>query len=280
MFVVIAVLTAGCSKQAAIVPSYISVPNFSFSVAQGQGSASQYITDAWVYVDDESIGAFQIPAKFPVLKEGTHVIKIKPGILLDGNESQRAAYPFYETFVDTITLVKGQITEVKPHFSYFSSTVISLNEDFENSASIKFSRTNVSDTIINIVGAPDAFEGTSSGEIALSDERPLFEMKSFNSFTYENNKVVFLEINCKANYDFSVGLFANFSGTSQQVTVLQVAPSVGGDLVWRKIYVNLTPTLRNYFQATNFNIFIGSLKASNSLVQPRILIDNIKLVGI
>jgi hypothetical protein len=275
------VFMMGCKKQAAIVPSYISVPDFSFTTSASEGTRSQYITDVWAYVDDEPIGAFQIPAKFPVLKDGVHVLKLKAGILLNARENERAAYPFYETYVDTITLVKGEITAVHPAFHYYAGTSMSLIEDFENSASIKFTRTSSADTILNLISGPEVFEGNYSAEIVLTEAKPLFEIKSFNAFSIPLNKPVFLEINCKTNYDFNVGIIPNKSGSpSSKVTVLTIQPNIGGDLIWKKIYVNLTPTLQFYNDATDFNIFIGSLRGLNTLVQPRILIDNVKLVGI
>ena len=61
-----------------------------------QGSNFKAITDAWVYVDDGLIGAFELPATIPVLAEGKHKLEIRPGIKLNGISSTRAPYPFYQ----------------------------------------------------------------------------------------------------------------------------------------------------------------------------------------
>lgn len=270
-------LASACEKQKADIPAYISIKNFDFNVESEQGSRSQFITDAWVYVDDQTMGGFQIPARFPVLNEGRKVIKIRPGILLNGIENERAAYPYYEWFIDTIDLVRGAVTEVKPVFTYVAGTPMSLIEDFENPAALKFSRTSRADTIWNLVSGPEAYEGTYSAKISINPTNELFEVKSFNTFSMPTGKSVFLELDCKTNHAFSVGIFANYGSSSQQVTSLVVYPASGGDKHWKKLYVNLTQVIRTYFDATDFNVFLGAL---NSGTEGVIYLDNIKLVGV
>jgi hypothetical protein len=68
------------------IPSYIHIDKITVvdNPTLNEGSLSNKITDAWVYVDEELIGAFELPATFPVLKKGKHKISIHPGIKLNG----------------------------------------------------------------------------------------------------------------------------------------------------------------------------------------------------
>ena len=70
------------------VPSYISIPAIEFivpdSLKADQGTASAKITDAWIYLDDKLKGIFELPAKFPLLNEGEHSLKVFPGIKQNG----------------------------------------------------------------------------------------------------------------------------------------------------------------------------------------------------
>ena len=54
------------------IPAYIHIEKITLADNPiiSEGSLSNRITDAWVYVDDELIGAFELPATFPVLKKG------------------------------------------------------------------------------------------------------------------------------------------------------------------------------------------------------------------
>ena len=77
-------------------PSYIHIDSISLTTDYtAYGTASHKITDAWVYVDNELIGAFELPANVPVLKSGVHNINIRPGIKLNGIAATRSYYPFF-----------------------------------------------------------------------------------------------------------------------------------------------------------------------------------------
>jgi hypothetical protein len=59
----------GCVKENA-VPAYIYIPAFSLTTKTGEGTTSQKITDAWVYVDGQINGVFQMPITLPVVELG------------------------------------------------------------------------------------------------------------------------------------------------------------------------------------------------------------------
>ncbi len=272
-------IMGACKKQEVIVPSYVSVPAYGLSIKPAEGTSSQYITDVWVYVNDQTIGAYQIPAKFPVLADGPQVFKMRAGILLNGIEDQRVSYPFFDWYTDTVHVVKGQITAIQPTFNYIPGTKMSIIEGFEVD-SILFSRTTKSDTTFNIVTGAEAFEGAKSAMIELTADKVLCEMKSNGSFPIPADRIAFLEINCKANYPFSVGIFGNDAVSSIQAQVLTIYPTMGFDQEWKKIYVNLSSVLAQFSAATNFNVYIGALRTNDATINPKIYIDNIKLVGI
>ena len=62
------------------IPSYIEINSIIHTADSMEGAPHHNITDVWVYVDDNSIGTYELPAKFPILYEGNHEIKIRAGI--------------------------------------------------------------------------------------------------------------------------------------------------------------------------------------------------------
>src|SRR5580693_7824504 len=67
------------------IPSYVHIDSIGFtSYYLTQGSNSHKISDAWVYVDQQLQGVYQLPATFPVLATGSHEIDIKAGIEING----------------------------------------------------------------------------------------------------------------------------------------------------------------------------------------------------
>ena len=84
---------------------------------------------------------------------------------------------------------------------------------------------------------------------------------------------VFLEFDYKNNNVFTTGLYVNELSQIIQHPVLNINPSSE----WNKIYVNLTPTVSSNTGAIDFNVFFGAVIGSG-VDEPRILIDNIKLI--
>ena len=62
-------------------PSFIQIEDFQFSISNNnQGSSSEKITDAWIYVNGNLEGAYELPAIIPLHYEGIQDLSIYPGI--------------------------------------------------------------------------------------------------------------------------------------------------------------------------------------------------------
>ena len=96
-----------------------------------------------------------------------------------------------------------------------------------------------------------------------------------NGFELPNGKPVFLEIEYNTNNQMIVGLFIRELGVSVITHPIVVINPTGG--TWKKMYVNLTPTVSDNPQADYFYVFIRSDKEA-SVETPTILIDNLKLI--
>ena len=60
------------------IPSYVSVSGVSLSSnSVTEGTSSSKITEAWLSVDGDFLGAYAIPSTFPILEEGEHEIAIQ-----------------------------------------------------------------------------------------------------------------------------------------------------------------------------------------------------------
>ena len=261
------------------VPAYVHIDQIKLVNTSNAnvGSLSNSITDAWVYVDDQYIGAFEMPATFPVLYEGTHTIKVLPGILMNGIANTRIAYPFYsaitltETFNDNVTLKLDTLTT-----QYDPKTYFEFIENFEG-AGITFQKSTIhtSDTTIVKTNQPgQVFEGNYSGLIYLDSAMAFFEIETINTYTLpRESSPVFLELNYKINSPLTIGIDAYYSGTPTQVPIISLNPTN----VWTKIYVNLTPYISNNTTADYFKVYMGQYK-DPSLTTATLLFDNIKLV--
>jgi hypothetical protein len=259
------------------IPAYLSIDSIYLQTDfSSQGSASQNITDAWVYVDDYLIGTFQLPARFPVLYEGKHSLSVIAGIKRNGIASTRVTYPFYSTITRSIDLVPDSTVSIGVmKTSYFSTTVFPWMEAFED---VSISLDTTSRSTVNIgetpLGSTLVYEGVHSGIVQMDSARNFFEVETHNYFPIPKAPV-YLEMNFNTNTTFQAGVIVYTTDyIIYQTPVLNLAPT---NNKWKKIYIDLTTTLNSYTNSTKFRVFFGGFKDSK-VTNATILLDNLKIV--
>ncbi len=262
------------------IPAYIQIDKFILekNLNLAEGSLSNKITDVWVYIDDEFLGAYELPAKFPVLKRGNHKITLAPGIKMNGVAGTRVVYPFYKKIElnnyylkeDSISHIDSSLTKI----TYLDNVKFAWKEDFEDGG-VSLQRRSSSDTgIYKSNLSANVFEGFYSGLISLNQNQSFFEVETINNFILpKNGSPVFLEMNYKTNNPVRVGLLAYYSSKIIQISTVVLNPSSD----WKKIYINFTPDLSELYSAIDFKVFFGEYKSSTNQ-EVNVIFDNIKLV--
>lgn len=258
------------------IPSYLKVDSIGFSAEYATwGSSSHAICDAWVYVDGELIGAFPLPAQFPVLKKGTHTVKILPGIKKDGIAETRIVYPFYTGIEKQVNLTQDSSISVGTVTStYDTHTSILWQEDFESSV-ITLDSTSRSDVMIKKTdpGSPLTFERLHSGIVQMDSVGSFFELISHKAYTIPYSQV-FLELNFNTNNQITVSVMLYKNLVRQQFPVMVLLPTNG---IWKKIYIDLSNSFASLDGASQFQVMFGNFQDSG-VSHAQILLDNIKLV--
>ena len=274
-------LVSGCAKTSIDeIPSYLSIDTISITVTPLQGTSSQKIFDAWVYADNILIGGFELPKRFPLLKEGTTELSIFAGIKLNGINELRVPYPFYQKITKTVELEREQVLDLGHlKFAYASATKFAWQEDFEES-NLSIDTTARSEINLNRIFLQDELHAAFPYEtnqyaarVIIPNDSLMFECASHDSYKLPvDGTSVFMELNYKSNNPFTVGLIANGLNASQNA-VLVVNPSS----TWNKIYINFTPTLSTNTSASSFRVFIAAMKETSE-TKAEIYFDNIKLL--
>jgi hypothetical protein len=256
------------------IPAYLKIDSISLNTTYStQGTASNSIVDAWVYVDGELIGTFQLPAKFPVLKEGTHSLQIMAGIKKDGIATTRISYPFYQTITKTINLVPDKTLPIGTlTTSYSSKTKFIWREDFEGAA-ITLDTIPGSTEKIKLTSNDSAFEGNHSAIIKLDTVGATLDCVSKGTFTIPNSGV-FMEMNFNLNAPLTVGVYVTAFGIINETPIMTLNPTNG---VWKKIYIDLTDILNTYSGATTFRVYLYEKNTTGD--HEKILLDNIKVLS-
>jgi len=274
-FILIIISLSSCKREDIdLTPSYIQIDSISLQTTSLQGTASHNITDAWVYVNDEIQGIYELPCLFPVLSVGQQKVTIRAGIKINGIASTRMFYPFFEPVNYNLNLVKDSTIVLNPLISYNPTVIFAWLEDFEDGG-ISLERTNKSQVDIGKTSdINEVFEGNYSAKIVLDSNRQLFECYTINNYQLNGNAINFLELNYKNNYDVYVGIFAYLASQTVQRSVLVLNKSD----YWKKIYVNLSNAIQENMTAEHFKVFFGVVKDSADPVVPTVYLDNIKLI--
>ena len=260
------------------LPAYIYIPSFELRTTLGEGSPSSAITDVWLTVDGEFLGAYELPARIPVLQTGSVALRLDAGIRDNGIHATPEIYPFYAPVLLQAELEPGRIDTLNPTTQYVPETRFALIEPFEQSEHLlRDIRAGVPEALIWHTASP--FEGRGALEISLSADQPLIELASLNRFQElgEKSPFVYLELNYKSEVPVVFGLVAYTNIGATQGSVL-LNPGFYPVDDWQKIYFNLSPLINT----SGFDAYQVVLRAvltdSTEKTGARVLLDNLKLV--
>lgn len=261
------------------VPAYIHIESIEVDPNPENyfvyGANTSKITDAWVHIDDQLIGVYELPATFPVLKKGPHKVTVYGGIKVDGRSSARDRYPFYQRVVyENLNLVEDSIVNLQPVVSYYpinNGTNIAWMEDFENANTLL----PVGDSTIGAsrVTGDEAWHSVNSfwsGKVELPPDTLDFMMATADEFDFykgTNGVYCLLEMDYNCNDTFCVGVQYYENYTLETKPLVKVTPTDkthDKPQRWNKIYINIGPMMNNYASSPYFKVYFTSdLTAAN-----------------
>ncbi len=239
-----------------------------------EGTARAQITEAWVFVDNVFLGAYDLPAQVPVLAEGPTDIRVAAGIRENGIRTTPRIYPFFTEHEETLTLLPGQTTAVRPQVGYRADARFGFIEDFEEEQSAVFTQVIDGDTTFARVQG-GAFEGAFSGRLVLTEAQPIAELASRQVFSdlIQRSLDVFLEIHYRSDTPVVFG----FVGLIDGIPTVFYDPGFNPSASWNKIYFNLGPLLLSSDLDT-YSVSLRAFLIPDSMTPAEIYVDNIKLL--
>ncbi|MCU0434388.1 MAG: hypothetical protein MUC87_13120 [Bacteroidia bacterium] len=254
------------------IPSYLRISSVNFTALSGEGSSSHQITDVWVFMDNELIGAFEIPCTIPILAEGSHQFLIRAGIKMNGTTTTRAIYPAYKGWESSLTLTRAQVVSAAPSFQYFSGTDFVWLEDFDQPGQTYNDSGAIVQDVFHLTNNPaDVFEGARSGYAKLdNDSFDLFIRSQFFTGLHPAASFVYMELNYRCDQPFSVGVMTR---QYEYRNVVTVSPRS----TWGKIYINLTDAVNQAPSSTGYAFYITQRKPDD-VTESYLYLDNIKVL--
>lgn len=246
------------------------------------GELSHNISEAFLYIDDEMVGVFEVPFRIPLLKEGAVNIKVFPAIKNNGISATKKIYPFLDVYVENATLVKNQTLTISPKTRY-KSNVKFVIEDFEDAA-IKIENDPNSAAVYTVGNEADIlqwFNGNFYGQVNLNEEDSTWiaytNFASVNGANLPRGAEVYLEIDFYNTAPLITGLLAISPSGIQPNQNIQLNPMKPGEYKWRKIYIDLKELINASNPQAYFEHTFQSILPDDAATA-FILIDNIKIV--
>ncbi len=242
-----------------------------------EGALTSNFTDAWVYVNGNLIGTFELPVKVPVIAEGSAVITIFPAILNNGISATKKIYPFVEKYELSTTLTPNGKIEIDPVTRYKSNLKFWIN-DFE-SPDIGFT-SDPNTSMVDMIAESDPQYvqwGSSYGIIKLSTEDTYYAGYTTLSKALPKGQDVYLEIDYRNQNDLVTGVIELGPQNIQNHPNIQLNDQQIGCEVWKKIYIDLREIVSGTPQGESYKISLEATLEAGGI--PRnILLDNVKVV--
>lgn len=271
---------AACKDDPEQIPVYLHIEPFIVN-AEG-GAAWQEITEGWIYVNGEFLGAYHLPANAPILAEGDSEILVYPGVKENGITSTPNIYPFLTRYSVQKDLVAGQTVAIQPQTSYDNATVFpwALNRtSFDGGSAIALENRDSDPDNTFKISTNGAFSGNSV-RLEVDTAHSLMQVATEAvalPATYENP--VWLELNYACDIPFTMYLIGQSGGQNEIEQPLYAFSSTDGQ--WNKIYINLADFLISLNQEEYRLYFYVSLPRNdqNQFTQNTgvVRLDNIRL---
>lgn len=264
-------------------PTYLTINNMNLQANNAEGGNTENIEDAWVYVNSQLVGIYEMPATFPVLDKGEQVIEVFGGIRRNGVPDLPEAYPFFERDSIIINLDEGAMLEVTPTVTYRDDAIFLLVEQFNESANLmSFDADNIEETNMETITGPESLDG-SSGVIRVDTANFFFDIGSIALEEVPTTaNPVYAEMDFKSDLLMNVGLVA-YDVFGNRI-FFDFNQGFNPSDEWKKIYIDLTAAmggLRSLPGLSYYRLhFTAALNLNNTegVTEAEILIDNLKLL--
>jgi len=267
------------------IPAYLFITGFTLNTElETEGTNSHKITEAHVFVDNELLGIFVLPATVPVLAEGAKDVQIFPGVRTNGLGNITDIYPFYESYQATLDFVPGNVDTIMPVTEYLDNIKLFFEpqENFED-ATLTFAIDLDGDPATTIeLTNQEVFEGSGSGIIELEGADAQMELGSnlITELPTSGSSSTFLELNYKTDAGFLVGVLGY--DPEGRIIYSLIDKGVNPKDEWNKIYFDFTEEIIDLIRIQDdlagWRLVIVSDLFDDEAEQANIYLDNIKLV--
>lgn len=278
LFVVGSVFWTCQKPESGPIPSYLVIDSVGVIVNPDQGNSSHEIAAVEVYADQQFIGNFLLPARIPILKEGSVRLIVNPVVRINGASSQYNSFRSLASADTVLSLLAAKETTLYPEFRFRSNTQIDWVEDFEDKSSTLVP--------LSIQKGDTAYmdkewvRGQESWVYKVvfedSDTTKNLDLGSFKSFLGwpKDGTEIFLEFDIRCDIPVQLALKRKSLGTSSYVPYLLISKT---NRDWKRFYCNLVYEVSGQSPDTEFQLLFSADKLFSESGPRGFALDNIRL---
>lgn len=278
-------LSIGCEYDP-IEPAfgYIYINSASLETTELQGQNTSAITEAWVAVNNEEIGTYQIPGIIPIPSGEDIEITIFPGVRKNDRIDESVRYPMYQEIKLILDIKSEKIDSLDLIYHYKDNVNIALLEDFEKGNGFLNNLDTAQSTVSKIINVNSTNDqhGSFIGTFTLDEFKNHIFLghKTLTGDLKKGKSPVWLEIDSKSEHIFSLilrGFRPNQSETRDEIARIFPTDTTIKD-EWGKTYFDLTEVINtrrlDVYELVIFSIF----EHTDEKQKVEFQLDNIKIL--
>ena len=277
LIIVLITVFGGCDdfRNPDQIPAFLYIDYPTKSPGIGQGASTHNITEAYLYINDEFLGAYTPGRSYPVLNTGNTKITIFFGIRMNNLDEMPNIYNIYGRYEVMMNFEPGRTDTIRPDARYASAANFVYVEDFEGP---HIYTTDLDDdplTSLQLTPGGPA-EGNQCGVLTVTETNPVTQVGTEQQYLISTiGNPVFMEIDYKGNTDLYIGLIG-YDNVSIPLPFLKIQLFPRSD--WRKVYIELTEEIiqlrKQNFRFTLLAVYNPTL----NIAEQQVFVDNIKLI--
>ena len=273
-------------------PSWITINEWQLlenpdNLIVNTGVLTHNFSEAWIYVDNDLLGIFELPVTIPVLESGTKEVIIYPAIRNNGISLTKKIYPFVEPMTISLDLIQNETSVINPTTQYYTSAKFNI-ENFENGGVSVIEQGLLSNATVGHAADPAVLDPDINEseyfQINFSETNNEWIASTiFNDGGAALNmplpigKDVYLEIDYHTTNNFTSGLIGIGSNGLTDNPNVTVTASEEGSAEWKKIYIDLREVVSGMQNKDYYEFSFQAILDENESTG-QINIDNLKAV--
>lgn len=273
-----------CQDKTEPIPAYLRIEPFKVDAEGGAGW--QDLSDAWVYINREFLGAYTLPHTLPVLADGDTEIWVLPGVKENGILETPSVNYFFKRYETTQNLKPGETLTLQPSTAYDVPSVSFPWEvsrtTFDGPSSVVYQdRDNDLDVNLRFT-TEGAFAGRSMLMAVDSAHAEMLVVSEPVILPVKAERITWLEVHHRSDMPFTLWLIGKGENEPEQTPTAIYSFNKTENDGWNKIYINLTDFLQQSGKKQHLLMFRAALPkdATGKFTQSKgaVRLDNIRLV--